>query len=419
MPTRLPRTPRTPYTDAEPPGAPAEHVTPTTSNASTTPATPRKPAARTSVSPALAFSPIVSPTGIAPANPQPTQAPRTNDPVAATLDEPFGEAAYDHVFVHVLNYGTESALYRTLHAIGFKDIHDLVMMNDQDIQNLASPQEAFGVTDPNKLAAMESIHLPACKKLRQFISWYYHIKIRYPNTFATLSDYTNLTRRQFDEYRSSGYCPRDGPIQTTPELKPPPTPQSTPPSPYTKVHNPVTDFQKTVKKDVTQFPELKDDKGWDEWNRKTLVLARSQGFENVFDHTYTPKSPNDQELFLQHQRFMTAVFITKPQTVEGKAIVICPWKKSDAQVIYAELVDYYTSSVKAKLKSDDIRTYITTDKLGPSSSWRDTTENFIKYRKDQVRILHDLTPDTEHYPDTALKKMLEVAVQPIKPLHAV
>ena len=228
----------------------------------------------------------------------------------------------------------------------------MVLLTDKDIDNLATPTTSFGKTDPPTLALMEPIKLLARKKLRQFIAWFFHIKARNNDAFNTLDDYLGLDHRMFDEYRTSGEYRPDRPMLAD-KMAPTPMP-STPPVYHKPPHNPVTDFQKTLKKDVNTYPDLKDDKGWDDWNRKTLVLARAQGFENVFDNQYTPKEPSKQALFLQHQRFMTAVFITKLHTVEGKAIVRRHWERSDAQSIYAELVDYYTNSVKAKLKSDDL-----------------------------------------------------------------
>ena len=42
-----------------------------------------------------------------------------------------------------------SALYQTLQAIGFTDVHDLVLLTDKDIDNLATPTTSFGVSDPS------------------------------------------------------------------------------------------------------------------------------------------------------------------------------------------------------------------------------------------------------------------------------
>ena len=72
----------------------------------------------------------------------------------------------------------------------------------------------------------------------------------------------------------------------------------------------VTEFKKSIKRDVSSYPALKDQKNWNSWNRAVISLARSHDLVQVFDPTYapSPSDPEEIELFDQKQSFMYAMF---------------------------------------------------------------------------------------------------------------
>ena len=216
MSSNMSDTPGTPYIDPVPP--PQGSASPTMSPQHpmmmpAVPTTPNEPTRLpTSTTGSIPYSPVMhsAPSTRTP----PSYAPsyRTPQDVNPTPQADFGKDAFVHGFTHVLRYSTTSALYLTLQAIGFTDIHDLVLLTDKDIDNLATPTTSFGISDPSTLALMEPIKLPARKKLCQFVAWFFHINKRNNNAFNTIKDYLGLDHRMFDEYRTSGEYRPDKPI---------------------------------------------------------------------------------------------------------------------------------------------------------------------------------------------------------------
>jgi hypothetical protein len=69
----------------------------------------------------------------------------------------------------------------------------------------------------------------------------------------------------------------------------------------THAHDAVADFKRGIKRDLSQFPILKDDKQWDGWNRSHIAQARAQGMEDVMNSTYKPTTTEDKALFAVKQ----------------------------------------------------------------------------------------------------------------------
>ena len=85
--------------------------------------------------------------------------------------------------------------------------------------------------------------------------------------------------------------------------------------------DPVREFKRGIKRDVTVYSVLKDDAVWDNWNRSTVAHARAQDVEDVLDPTYKPITPEDKGVFKEKQKYMFAVFESVLKTDKGKAIV--------------------------------------------------------------------------------------------------
>ena len=53
-----------------------------------------------------------------------------------------------------------------------------------------------------------------------------------------------------------------------------------------RVTDPVREFKRGIKRDISQFTPLKDHAAWDNWNQATIAQARAQDVQEVFDSTY-------------------------------------------------------------------------------------------------------------------------------------
>ena len=179
-------------------------------------------------------------------------------------------------------------------------------------------------------------------------------------------------------------------------------------------HDPVHEFRRGIKRDITYFVSLKDDAAWDNWNRTTIAQARAQDVAEVLDAKHCPADPTEKALFLEKQKYMYAVFERTLLTDKGKALVRQYQTSFDAQQIYKELSDYALQSTKATMDASNILSYITTAKLG-DGKWNGTTHAFILHWQDQVRKYHDLSSHHK-LPLDLQRTMLENAVHNIPEL---
>jgi len=134
-------------------------------------------------------------------------------------------------------------------------------------------------------------------------------------------------------------------------------------------------FKRSIKRDATIYPTLREDLGWDNWNRNVLTLARTHNVIEVFDSTYKPNDSLESELFKQKQAFVYSVFVRTVLTDMGKTIVRQYEQSYDAQQVYKELVDYAKRSTAANINIDNIVQQLYFMKL--DSRWTGTTKGFI------------------------------------------
>ena len=219
------------------------------------------------------------------------------------------------------------------------------------------------------------------------------------NTWATLTD------EEFNEFRLSPNFYTGGASPSV-VLSGPQT-----------FSDPLKEFRRGIKRDITHFISLKDDGAWDNWQRATMAQARAQDVADVLDPNYKPNTPAETMLFDKKQKYMYAVFEKTLLTDKGKALVRNHQRKYNAQLIYKELSEYALQSTKASLDASSLLTYLTTNRLG-DGKWKGTTHAFILHWQDQVRKYHDLAPK-QKLPTDLQRTMLENAVHPIPALRII
>jgi hypothetical protein len=69
------------------------------------------------------------------------------------------------------------------------------------------------------------------------------------------------------------------------------------------------------------YPDLKQDKGWDNWNRGTTSQARAQDVSEVLDSAYAPTYLIDKALFDEKQKFVYTIFEKHLLSNKGKTLV--------------------------------------------------------------------------------------------------
>ena len=111
--------------------------------------------------------------------------------------------------------------------------------------------------------------------------------------------------------------------------------------------NSVMSFKKGIKREITAYPSLKDERYFDGFKRSLFIVSKTHESSEVLDPNYTPGSePEEQELFEAKQTFMFSVFNTNLQTDMGKTIVRTHLASTDAQAVWKELSEHLRTSSK-------------------------------------------------------------------------
>jgi hypothetical protein len=84
----------------------------------------------------------------------------------------------------------------------------------------------------------------------------------------------------------------------------------------------------------------------------------------VLDETYTPSTPDDIALFNEKEKFLYAVLESKVLTYRGKAIIRDHEHDCNAQNAYSKSNAYHLQSIKTKMESSVLLSYITSARLG-------------------------------------------------------
>ena len=114
-------------------------------------------------------------------------------------------------------------------------------------------------------------------------------------------------------------------------------------------------FKKGIKREITAYPSLKDERYFDGFKRSLFIVAKTHECSDVLDPSYTPGSePEEEELFEAKQTFMFSVFNTNLQTDMGKTIVRRHLASTDAQAVWKELSEHMRTSSKGASEKGDL-----------------------------------------------------------------
>ncbi|MGL4349116.1 MAG: hypothetical protein ACRCT2_00790 [Plesiomonas shigelloides] len=238
------------------------------------------------------------------------------------------------------------------------------------------------------------------------------------------ADWITVTEEEFDIYQGSYHrnvVPSPGiPAPTTPMpgtnqpvLDPGGATTNTTAPPLSEV----AIFRRGIKRDQSLFPVYKDDKEWDDWQRRMRTQATAQGVENVLDALYTPP-PKDYDLFEEQCKYMMAVFTTCVQTEYGKSLIRKYEGSNDAQGLFNELERHAQSSTTAILTAQELLAYITSATLG-KNSWNSTTTSFVLHWEEQVRLYERYAGPHAHLSNAVKRTLLQNAVNGVPDLRQV
>ena len=174
---------------------------------------------------------------------------------------------------------------------------------------LKSDQPAEGLDKAKKNVPLLRAEMCQIKGLKDYIC--YHMTNVANKYYESHEDWEQLTAKGFVHFR----------VNIAPTLPPDaaPSAQVTKPSPV--INDPLRDWKKGIKCDMSIYKEMKKTKEWEQWDTQFRADVTTQGLSNVLDPSYVPATYDDKMLFREQQHYMYAVFIRVLKTDKGKAIV--------------------------------------------------------------------------------------------------
>ena len=193
---------------------------------------------------------------------------------------------------------------------------------------------------------------------------------------------------------------------------------STRPAAYSPAAIELMSFKKGIKREITAYPSLKDERYFDGFKRSLFIVAKTHECSEVLDPNYTPGSePEEEELFEAKQTFMFSVFNTNLKTDMGKTIVRRHLASTDAQAVWKELSEHMRTSSKGASEKRRLTQYVTNTVL--DDNFKGTTEQFVLHFNEQFRQLEEISEDDERLPPTVKLTLLQTDVRSINDLRIV
>ena len=208
------------------------------------------------------------------------------------------------------------------------------------------------------------------------------------------------------------------PNPTGPELTTSGPISSSRPAAYSPAALELMSFKMGIKREITAYPSLKDERYFDGFNRSLFIVAKTHECSDVLEPNYTPGiEPEEQELFEAKQTFMFSVFNANLQTDMGKTIVRRHLANTDAQAVWKELSEHMRTSSKGASEKRRLTQYVTNTVL--DDNFKGTTEQFVLHFNEQFRQLEEISEDDERLPPSVKLTLLQTAVRSINDLRIV
>ena len=303
-----------------------------------------------------------------------------------------------HVVENVMAQDRVGPIPLALAKVGITKIGELTQLDHKDIDALTYDRpESDGSVTPDV-----PLLLVYRKTLKSFLNF-----IRYQRdvehvTYHSITDWKTITHDKFDEFCMVTSVGMDFSTSFA-------TPTPTSSGSGLRAGDPLYNWNKGIKRDMTLFDPLKNDKDWDKWDLRFRSVAKTQGLERVLDPAFTPRGADDTALFDQQQHYMYAVFVRTLLTDKGKSIVRAHEQSSNAQKIYEELKRYALKSAQATIDSGALLEYITSSRI-VDGTWKGTNQGYVLHLLEQIRKYDTLVPATDSLSDNIKLQLVQNAV---------
>ena len=177
-------------------------------------------------------------------------------------------------------------------------------------------------------------------------------------------------------------------------------------------------FKRGIKRDISAYPTLRDEKYYESFKRSVLVTARAHDCDEILQPAFMLKGDADSlELFRLKNDCTYSVFNKCLLCDMVKTIVRKHLDNMNAHRVWEEFATHMTTSSMGKAEKCRLHTYVTTTVL--EKSWKGTTEQFILHFNEQFRQLDEVSPPEESLPYTTRQTLLQTPVHNIPELRMV
>mmetsp|Transcript_35402 Transcript_35402/g.85672 ORF Transcript_35402/g.85672 Transcript_35402/m.85672 type:complete len:444 (-) Transcript_35402:708-2039(-) len=247
---------------------------------------------------------------------------------------------FEYVLKDILDLDPTDTLYRGVTESGLKSVTDLISITDIVIN---------GIQYKTTSGSTNFLNMHDKGLLYAFRQWMAHRRAG-GITVSDLAGWKTITNADFEQYRSGDYLLHNTSSNGTNATG----------NRGGNTKDPVADRLKSIKRDPSLFPELRERTAWDRFKASMITQARAQNVENVFKSktAYTPVTTEDVAVFDLDQKYIMGVFDSKLKSTQGQAIVRKHYDDYDAQTVWAELCLAYDKGTAATFRATDLMKYL-------------------------------------------------------------
>ena len=213
------------------------------------------------------------------------------------------------------------ALRQWVHHQGVENHLDLLSWEEEEVK--ANPtQQVFSLDEHGQGSYLRTNQT---KQICGLITYMKHVFSEYMSAEVRTDPFHPFLPEEWNQHTSTmmrTFLVQHLPIPIGPEPVTSGSLPSSKPTAYSPAALELMSFKKGIKREITAYPSLKDERYFDGFKRSLFIVAKTHECSDVLDPNYTPGSePEEQELFEAKQTFMFSVFNTNLQTDMGKTIV--------------------------------------------------------------------------------------------------
>ena len=214
-----------------------------------------------------------------------------------TLTRAQHQEALKYLLHNVLSLAADGSSPSELSLV-HNDVPDLDTFLSLDPEDLAVHQYPVQDTSGNQTTqALKSGGYRPLQRLHEFT----HLLIAEKGDDLTLDEWKAVTRAQFLVYCAN---PRSPPTHIT-----------------SPAHGELKEWNKSIKREISAYPHLKDITAFDIWKMKFESVIISHGVDKVIDSTYRATTRPEKDIFRKHQDFVFAVLLRVVNYDKGQSIV--------------------------------------------------------------------------------------------------